>query len=307
MSFSAGHWKAAGGVRPAAERSPALNSLRWRTTFVPAAAIFLYETLRHGLFEHAVPLPHLYGNLLTGAVALVLCFLFSRAVFKEVAAIQRSALEETRRAAMLASMVEERERLSRELHDGLAQIASYVLVRLDTIRNLIEEQRAPEAVAELESLRGAAEGVNADVREAISGLRSSVAERGLAEAVKDYLEAFEERHHITTRLHRGPGADEIPPFEGAQVFRVIQEALTNVRKHAGAATVDVEITRGSDLHVRIVDDGSGFSLAEAESRPQCVGLASMRERVHALAGAVAISSVPGHGTAITLTVPLPPA
>lgn len=211
MAVSTGHWILTGGARPSADRPLSLNSLRWRTTLVPAAAIFLYETLRHGLFEHAVPLPDFYGNLLTGTLALVLCFFFSRSVFREVAAIQRSALEETRRAAMLASMVEERERLSRELHDGLAQVASFLLVRLDTIRNLVEEQRSPEAVAELEALRGAAEGVNADVREAISGLRSRVAERGLAAAVEDYLEEFEERHHITTRLHCGPGVRRSAP------------------------------------------------------------------------------------------------
>src|SRR5690606_19888768 len=114
-------------------------------------------------------------------------------VFRSVERIQNRAIEETRAATELTSMIEERERLSRELHDGLAQVISYVLVRLDTVRNLVEDGKSEAAARELEALRSAVDSINIDVRESIAGLRSRVLERGLVEALRDYLDEYEER------------------------------------------------------------------------------------------------------------------
>ena len=150
MAFGAGTWNgsAAAGGRERSARGQ-LGELRWLATIVPAVAIFMYETARHATFERLVPMPEAYGNLFTGLLTLLLSFWFSRSIFASVHRIQDEAVEETRRAAVLASMVEERERLSRELHDGLAQVTSYLLVRLDTVRNLVESGRSAAATAEL--------------------------------------------------------------------------------------------------------------------------------------------------------------
>src|SRR5690606_13716455 len=142
-----------------------LTHLRWLDTILPAVAVFSYETARHQFFDHHLHVNEMYGNLVTGGVALLFSFLFARMVFRSVDRIQRQAIEETRTAAALSSMVEERERLSRELHDGLAQVLSYVLVRLDTVRNLVEGGKSAPAVQELEALRSAVDNVNVDVRE----------------------------------------------------------------------------------------------------------------------------------------------
>lgn len=282
-----------------------LNHLRWLATVIPAGAVFGYETVRHQLLNHQHDGTEIYGNLLTGGVALVLSFLFARMIFRSVENIQMEAVEETRTSAALNSMIEERERLSRELHDGLAQVISYVLVRLDTVRNLVEDDKRDFAIAELESLRSTVDNVNIDVRESIAGLRSRVVERGLSEALSDYLEEYEERYGIRTELRLAGPRPDISPNAALQLFRVVQEALTNVRKHAGAnqVRVGVDSTVQDVLEVVIADNGHGFDVAEASSNPRAFGLMSMRERTNLLGGECRLASARGRGTTVTISVP----
>lgn len=290
--------------RTAPSATDRLTRLRWLTTIAPAIAVFGYESVRHAVLDHVLAIPEAYGNFLTGMLALLVCFWFSRAIFNWVQQIQQDAVEETRKAAAFASMVEERERLSRELHDGLAQVASYVLVRLDTVRNLVESGRDTEATAELETLRDAVAEVNADVRESIAGLRSRVVERGLVPALEDYLEAFEERHGISADMHVQPGLPPVPPQVALQLFRVAQEGLTNVRKHAMAEHVHLEISSpdSRQLIIALTDDGCGFDVDAPAKRGRSYGLASMSERIGSLGGSLKIDSAPGRGTTVSMVV-----
>lgn len=280
-----------------------LSRLRWLATVVPAAAILAYETARHRLFDHVLGIPELYGNVITACLVLAMSYAFSSLIFGAVRRIQRDAVTETRKAAALASMVEERERLSRELHDGLAQVISYVLVRLDTVRNLVESGKHDAAVTELESLRGAVDEVNADVRESIAGLRSRVVERGLGPALQDYLEEFEERYGIRTELRLQASHPATSADVNLQLFRIVQEALTNVRKHAGATEVRVGVQAADErLLVLIADNGRGFDGGDIPERS--LGLTSMSERAESLGGACQVDSTLGKGTLVTITVPV---
>lgn len=282
-----------------------LNHLRWLATVIPAGAVFGYETLRHQLFNNQHDGTEIYGNLLTGGVALALSFLFARMIFRSVENIQMEAVEETRTAAALNSMIEERERLSRELHDGLAQVLSYVLVRLDTVRNLVEDEKPDYAITELESLRSAVDNVNVDVRESIAGLRSRVVERGLDVALGDYLEEYEERYGIRTELRLEGTRPGISPNAALQLFRVVQEALTNVRKHAEADLVRVGVDSSGDgrLEVVVADNGRGFDIDEAARNARAFGLMSMRERTSSLGGTCQFASTLGRGTTVTISLP----
>lgn len=283
-----------------------LARLRWLTTVAPALAVFGYETLRHGLLEPL--LPTTYGNLLVGLLALALAFGFSRVVFRVVERLQAQALASEREATALAAVVQERERLSRELHDGLAQLVSYLLVRLDTVQGLVSEGRRVQAIAELEQLRRVADDLYADVRESISGLRSRVAERGLGAALREYTAAFEERHGIAVQLDLDAPAGALPALVELELFRIVQEALANVRKHARARTASVRLalSRADTLELVIGDDGEGFDRA-ALAGARCFGLAGMRERAESLGGSFEIESQPGAGTRVTVRVPIEPA
>ena len=109
-----------------------LRCLKWLTTIVPAIAVFGYETVRHSLLESL--LPEAWGNLIAGLVTLVLAYIFSELVFRIVERLQAETLEQSREMAELGAILSERERLSRELHDGLAQLVAYLLVRIDRSR-----------------------------------------------------------------------------------------------------------------------------------------------------------------------------
>ncbi|MGH2588185.1 MAG: sensor histidine kinase, partial [Dehalococcoidia bacterium] len=196
----------------------------------------------------------------------------------------------------------------RELHDGVAQLVADLLVRLDTIKELVEAGRQQEAEAELERLHEVADEIYQDIGESITGLRTNVTERGLICALRDYVDQFEERHDIPMSLRTDDAADRLPPLAALQLFRLVQEALTNVRKHAGAqeATVTLASSGPDQLRVVIADDGQGFiPSSQRNGTARSLGLTSMRERVEALGGTFHVKSRPGSGTQVTATIPIP--
>lgn len=282
-----------------------LARLKWLTTLIPTLAIFLFETARHALFDRGIPT--LYGNLLVGLLALALAYGFSEFVFGIVIRLQDRTVARSREVAALQAVVEERERISHELHDGLAQLISYMLVRLDTVAELLATARLREAAAELERLRASADDLYVEVRESIAGLRAGVREVGLAQALRDYLEEFEERHGIVVEFQAGALPREQAPLAVLQLFRIVQEALSNVRKHADAR--HVWITCGaveSDmLRLVIEDDGRGYEPPTAtRAEPRAFGLAIMRERTASLGGTFSVEPRPGGGTRVAVHAPL---
>lgn len=280
-----------------------LTRLKWLTTLVTAVAVFLYETVRHDFLDHLLSVA--YGNLLVGLLALVLAFAFSEFVFRIVERLQAQAVARSHEVATLTAMVQERERLSRELHDGLAQLVAYLLVRLDTVQALVEGGRREDAIAELEQLRAVADTLYAEVRESIAGLRSRVAERGLLPALEDYADELEERYGFVVTVEASAPLDHLPPLVGLQLLRIVQEALTNVRKHARVQHAHVALTmpRADLLEVVIADDGQGFDPASSGGG-RVYGLVGMRERAESLGGSLRIESQPGCGTRVMVTVPI---
>src|SRR5262249_37456249 len=158
------------------------------------------------------------------------------------------------------------------------------------VAGLVESDRRREAAAEIEQLRRVADDLYLDVREAIAGLRSQVTERGLVLALRDYLDEFEERHGIAVELDAAEAPAQVPDLIGMHVFRRVQGALSNVRKHAAAQRVWVTVrSTQRRLDVEIGDDGVGFEPAIAlPATPRSLGLTSMRERAEALGGALRV-------------------
>ncbi len=286
--------------------------LKWLTTLVPTGAVFVYETVRHGLFEHLFPLPVAYGNLLTGMLVLVLAYGFSEVIFGIVLRLQDEALARNREIAGMSAAAQERERLSRELHDGVAQLISYLMIRLDTVESLVEGGQGEKALAELEQLRGVADELYVDVRESIAGLRTDLKGRRLVPVLQDYLDSFEERHDLRVTLETEGVQFRLPPQTAAQLFRIAQGALSNVRKHAAAnnARVLLRYSR-QELEMTISDDGVGFESDSLEAGSGGSGgsvvLDSMRERAASLGGTCTVESSPGTGTLVVVRVPLTPA
>ena len=291
---------------------PGLRLFKWLMVLIPpvtVAAGHLALTVSHHL-RHDVAGGLAETLLVTGLVtslALVLAYLFVEMLFGVLRRLQVEAVAREQELLTMAAVMQERERLSRDLHDGVAQLVAQLLLRLDTITELVEAARPREAGAELERLRGVADELYLEIGESITGLRTSVRERGLVRALQDYADQFEERHRIRTSLRAGDAADRLPPLAALQVFRLVQEALTNVRKHAGASEATVTLAALGLDHVRVViaDDGRGFAPGpQTNGRARPLGLTSMRERVEVLGGTLHVDSQPGAGTRVTATIPL---
>jgi len=206
------------------------------------------------------------------------------------------------------AVIEERERIARELHDGVAQVLGYINTQTMAVRRLLEVNRADRAQHELSAMETAARDVYEDVREAILGLRAlSQLQSGLPDGLRTYASRFSEMAHLSVDIDvRGDlDGNVIPKAADIQIMRIVQEALTNVRKHAkaGAATVRLEKLDESFI-VSITDDGEGFDPdILSTAGPPRFGLQSMRERAVGIGGTLKVRSAPGFGTTITVEIP----
>jgi signal transduction histidine kinase len=215
----------------------------------------------------------------------------------------------TRAKLRQRAIVEERERIARELHDGIAQLLGFVNNKAMAVRLLLTKDRADEADIQLQQLEEASRELFVDVREAIIGLRTTdKAGVGLSGVVEDYTQQFSRLSGIPVELSIGPEVKEADlNAEGElQLLRIIQEALTNVRKHADASRASVSLqTSRAGLELAITDNGIGFQPADpgADQPPQ-FGLSTMRERAESIGATFELSSMPGAGTRIAVHAPL---
>jgi len=208
------------------------------------------------------------------------------------------------------AVLEERIRIARELHDGLAQVLGYINAQTLAVKRLLATGRIDDARGELDAMESAARTTYRDVREAILGLRSSLPRQGLVPALRHYLDEYGSMAGAEISLDLvGEGeleGLELPPAVEIQLLRIVQEALANVRKHARAehATVRLGLDDGA-LALEVADDGQGFDPGlEARTGWPRFGLQTMRERAQAVGGRFDVVSAPGRGTRVTVTLPV---
>ena len=204
------------------------------------------------------------------------------------------------------AILEERDRLAREMHDSLGQVLSYLSLRLMTTEQLLAEGQAEEARAALGKMEAAVEAAVADVRQSILSLRTGP-EGGLVPALHEYLAKFGDLAGLQTEVAVADGEDlPLDPVAQLQLLRIVQEALTNVRKHAQASRARLTLERqGDGIVVMVEDDGKGFDpQAVKRDRGQRFGLLTMEERAQAIGGVLRVDSASGQGTRVTLRVPL---
>jgi len=224
--------------------------------------------------------------------------------------IHAQLLQQQRALAVL----EERERLARELHDSLGQVLGYVNVQAQTARELLSSGRTRDAEAHLARLAVIAQDAHTDVREYILSVKAALSPEGsFFTALDHYLRQFEQRYEIQTEriIPHDLAEGMLEPVVEVQLLRIIQEALTNVRKHTGARRVQVSFAvQGNQALVTVEDDGQGFdpaSLSQSWGRAgegAHFGLQLMRERAEAVGGSLEVCSAPGQGTKVMVQVPL---
>ena len=205
------------------------------------------------------------------------------------------------------AVAEERLRIAHEMHDGLAQVLAYVNTKAQAVKEYLRTERPEEASKHLDQLAAAAREVYGDVRESIIGLRNAaVPGRSLGDALHDYARSWEAQHGIlvTVNVDRHLRLSDNAEL---QLQRIVQEALTNVRKHARAKQVEVSLEQKDGRIVATVrDDGLGFNPEElGRAELPRFGLSTMRERGQSIGGTVHLDSSPGQGTRLTLEIPAP--
>lgn len=219
-------------------------------------------------------------------------------------AIEKARLEsEARRLAIM----EERNIIGNELHDSLAQSLIGMRLQLKLLGESLERKDFGGAQYEASRLRRAMAQANADLRELLTNYRLKIDDAGLVPTIAGLVERFGRETGIAVFFQNECGSLALTPAQEIQVFYIIQEALTNIRKHSGARNVRIMLNNEDDLYtVLIEDDGLGMADAVEAVPSGHAGLAIMRERTERLHGQIVIESEPGEGTRIVLMFTAPP-
>ena len=207
-------------------------------------------------------------------------------------------------AKLLQTQAEERRRVSRELHDDLSQKIAKLQFDVETL----EQHLSPDLKSmkkPLLSIRDGVETLSNDVRRIAYELHPSALDHlGLVVALRTYVREFTEREGIPVRLTLRKVPAQIPAEVANTFFRIVQEALRNVAKHAGKSSVGIALTGGSNrLSLSIRDNGIGFD-ADSVRDKGGLGLISMQERARLVSGDFSLETQPGRGATITVHVPL---
>jgi signal transduction histidine kinase len=200
-------------------------------------------------------------------------------------------------AAVTAAVEQERARVARELHDDVTQALFALKIDCAWLRQNL--QRDPRrALQRLEAMQALLAGSAASVRRIATGLRPlALAQEGLAPAIERLSREFLARTGTRCDLNLAGDLDVPEPY-ASTLYRLVQEALANARKHAAAKELTVSISRqGGLLSFCVRDDGKGFS-PRAARRADAMGLAGMQERLHLVGGELLVSSTPGGGTVV---------
>lgn len=213
-------------------------------------------------------------------------------------------------ANIIQAQEKERLRISLQMHDGPAQSMSNLVLRVEICQRLIDRD-LDMARNELGALKSAINSVLQETRRFIFDLRPmTLDDLGLVPTLRRYIQQFNEKNKIEVNLMTQNADTRLPTHYEVAIFRLIQEALNNVAKHASASSARVLLDYNNDgIHISIDDDGSGFAIKEVlenENNRRNMGIATMRQQVETLMrGEFGIESAVGRGTRIAAVIPLP--
>ncbi|MFL1504057.1 MULTISPECIES: histidine kinase [unclassified Pseudomonas] len=220
-----------------------------------------------------------------------------------VAALQQSETQLRELSAHLETVrEEEKARIAREVHDELGQMLT--VLKLETsMCELAYAQLDPGLNERLNSMKRLIAQLFQLVRDVATALRPPILDAGIASAIEWQARRFEARTHIPCLVQVPDNLPALSDAKAIGLFRILQEALTNVMRHAQAHTVELTLSvEGADLRLTISDDGIGF--VETQGRPVSFGVVGMRERVLMMGGQLSLHSELGEGTTLSVTVPL---
>lgn len=202
-----------------------------------------------------------------------------------------------------AAVAEERGLLARELHDSIAQSLAFLKIQVGLLRAAVKRQDAAQIEHALDELDAGVHESLGDVRELLVHFRTRTNAEDITPALQTTLHKFELQTGLKTHLTITGDGLPLAPDVQVQVLHVVQEALSNVRKHADAHEVHVEVQQQWPWRVAVRDDGCGFVAGQQAADATHVGLGIMQERAQLIGGSIEIHSQPGTGTEVVLTLP----
>ncbi|MFD2442745.1 sensor histidine kinase [Bacillus sp. CGMCC 1.16607] len=244
------------------------------------------------------------ADLLISQVSVVMSYLTSD--LKEMGqALEDAQIKQDFGLKIIEAQEEERKRLSREIHDGPAQMLANVMMRSDLIERVYRERGAEQAWDEIKSFKKMVRNALYEVRRIIYDLRPmALDDLGLIPTLKKYLQTTEEYHKSSKISFISVGQDRrLATKYEVSIFRLIQESVQNALKHGEAREIQVKVELGHDrITVMVKDDGKGFNLDQVKF--ESFGILGMNERVDLLNGEISINSKVGAGTIVLIQIPL---
>ncbi len=203
------------------------------------------------------------------------------------------------------AVLEERARISRELHDSLAQTLGWLSIKTELLEEDIKLGKLEESTTEMTTIRNVVKDACYDVRESIDGLRTRPT-GDINLTIAAWIAEFRQRSKLKTEFHTGEEKLTLSPRIETELLRILQEALTNVRKHANAKSVNIYLQK-KEKYVKLIieDDGRGFNF-DSQEDGRHFGLSIMRERAENLGGSFDLKSERNKGTRVTATLPISP-
>lgn len=271
--------------------------------YIGMAALTFHQVDVAPDFSHAVPIDDLgiIGIGAANAMVLVVVVLTSLA---DRLQSQTAMIRSFSRRLEEAHEVERRH-LSRELHDQIGQALTAAKINIDMLRSTMPADlaaRLDENATILDRLLQQTRQISLDLRPPL------LDDLGLVPALRWYVDQQAERAGLQAKFSADPLADDIPPHLQIACFRIAQEAITNVVRHARAKNLTVELRRAdASLRLVVCDDGKGFDVTSAEARAEqgaSLGLLGMKERAALAGGSVRVISSPGEGAAVEIVLPL---
>lgn len=229
-----------------------------------------------------------------------------RELLEALCAHLASGLENLRLAALEkeAAVAEERAFIARELHDSIAQSLAFLNIQVQLMRDAVALGDRARIDAVLGEIALGLKESHGDVRELLTHFRTRTNAEDIEPALRTTLRKFEHQSGVPATLQIHGDGLPLPPDRQIQALHIVQEALSNVRKHARAQRVVVEVWRQPVWRFEVRDDGQGFDPAVAPPQADLhVGLRIMRERAQQLGASLDVRSLPGQGTVVSLTLP----
>jgi two-component system nitrate/nitrite sensor histidine kinase NarX len=243
-------------------------------------------------------------SIVLGAIMLIVITV----AMNRISTLQGEATAISSEYARLAGLVEERHRLSSEIHDRYAQTLSAILLRLRTLKDLLRRDNTAAVEIELQRLEAICSTAHNEARDVLVGLRVGTQNEPFSQSLAELTSSFAEIAGVDSRLEMERNArfaaDFLPLTVTLQLSQIVREALSNIRKHAAAKTVVVrlQLDAESDLVVSIIDDGRGFDARNPRTTAH-LGQTVMRERADMIGASLRLESELGAGTSVVITLP----